>query len=633
ECGPRCRSHQHALEINAAITKGGLREFKAYTSLCSNATNVNDKFGRNVLHMAASCGKLDIIEYLLEEKEYNLKAKDYESGWTALHRALFYGQLAAARLLIQYKHDIRTRDFEGLSPLDIILIDRPSYISFSPREPNEVYTWGDNSNFNLGHSSQDRRIIPERVGVFKRISGFIIQVVMCKFHTVFLSQIGQVYSCGHGHGGRLGHSDQQTHVVPKLIEGIKKENCIQVAAAQDHTLFLTDKGIVYGCGSNVNHQLGFTDPVLEVSFTPRMINQEVIKGYNIMGICAGRYHSVVYSRDAVFTFGLNAGQLGEVLLTLGDKYQIHPRMISSFNESDINIVQVKCSDSTTVCLTSLGDIYSCSRYTCRKIGSRWLDIKTITVSGGTLDHLVTTDRDLLKEKGGSELIVAMVTNKGMVFMWREKSPHFKRCNWMIRRELSICDVYLNTNNMGIITDKGEGFLAIWSAVSKDKKKQKMANKYKQVNDEFPTVRLLDFILKNDVEDIQIERIPNIHRATNIVSDSKGRNFAALQVLPNGCLTEIPYIRESSLRKDMMCLFNQSSESDVIHDVIIQCGNKRWAAHRYILASRSEKFDKMIKDTLTDNNDQTPIFDLSDIHPVIIEEILLFLYTDTCTALT
>lgn len=36
---------------------------------------------------------------------------------------------------------------------------------------------------------------------------------MCKFHSVFLSQKGQVYTCGHGQGGRLGHGDEQTYLV------------------------------------------------------------------------------------------------------------------------------------------------------------------------------------------------------------------------------------------------------------------------------------------------------------------------------------------------------------------------------------------------------------------------------------
>lgn len=38
-------------------------------------------------------------------------------------------------------------------------------------------------------------------------------MVLCKFHSVFLSQKGQVFTCGHGQGGRLGHGDEQTYLV------------------------------------------------------------------------------------------------------------------------------------------------------------------------------------------------------------------------------------------------------------------------------------------------------------------------------------------------------------------------------------------------------------------------------------
>ena len=40
-----------------------------------------------------------------------------------------------------------------------------------------------------------------------------IQVVLSKFHSVFLAGDGRVFTCGHGHGGRLGHGDEQSHVV------------------------------------------------------------------------------------------------------------------------------------------------------------------------------------------------------------------------------------------------------------------------------------------------------------------------------------------------------------------------------------------------------------------------------------
>ena len=36
---------------------------------------------------------------------------------------------------------------------------------------------------------------------------------MCKYHSVFVSTAGQVYTCGHGRGGRLGHGHELTVLV------------------------------------------------------------------------------------------------------------------------------------------------------------------------------------------------------------------------------------------------------------------------------------------------------------------------------------------------------------------------------------------------------------------------------------
>ena len=101
ECGPKCRSRRHALDINAAVSKGSLAEVQGYCRLCYNGGQMSDKWGRTALHVAASCGKTDVVEWLLEEKHADVTQKDGESGWTALHRAVFYGQLATATVLIQ----------------------------------------------------------------------------------------------------------------------------------------------------------------------------------------------------------------------------------------------------------------------------------------------------------------------------------------------------------------------------------------------------------------------------------------------------------------------------------------------------------------------------------------------------
>lgn len=67
---------------------------------------------------------------------------------------------------------------------------------------------------------------------------------------------------------------------------------------------------------------------------------------------------------------------------------------------------------------------------------------------------------------------------------------------------------------------------------------------------------------------------------------------------------------------------------------LQTGGHTWPAHKYILLSRSDYFNKLLaeskrKDTLTEHQ----VIEINDIHPEIFEQLLTFLYTDTCDLLT
>ena len=48
---------------------------------------------------------------------------------------------------------------------------------------------------------------------YVRILCLLIQVVLCKFHSVFLTASGSVYTSGVGRGGRLGHGNEYTLMV------------------------------------------------------------------------------------------------------------------------------------------------------------------------------------------------------------------------------------------------------------------------------------------------------------------------------------------------------------------------------------------------------------------------------------
>ena len=62
-------------------------------------------------------------------------------------------------------------------------------------------------------------------------------------------------TCGSNEAGQLGIASRSISQMPKPIENFDKET-IQVQCGKHHTLLLTSSGLVYGCGSNVEGQLG-----------------------------------------------------------------------------------------------------------------------------------------------------------------------------------------------------------------------------------------------------------------------------------------------------------------------------------------------------------------------------------------
>jgi inhibitor of Bruton tyrosine kinase len=61
--------------------------------------NARDWLGRTVLHLACASIEPSSLEYLrllLAHPAVNVNLQDTESHWTALHRALFHGNIAAA---------------------------------------------------------------------------------------------------------------------------------------------------------------------------------------------------------------------------------------------------------------------------------------------------------------------------------------------------------------------------------------------------------------------------------------------------------------------------------------------------------------------------------------------------------
>lgn len=110
DCTNKCASIQHGDNISSVITKRGVTDAELCAFIrwkCCGCGQVNDAMGRNAVHFASSCGRAKLLKWLLMQTQQNtlpqinINAKDLESGYTALHRSIFYGKIHAAVTLIR----------------------------------------------------------------------------------------------------------------------------------------------------------------------------------------------------------------------------------------------------------------------------------------------------------------------------------------------------------------------------------------------------------------------------------------------------------------------------------------------------------------------------------------------------
>lgn len=151
-------------------SSGGKSSSKSSPLTAACEVNARDALGRTVLHLAAAARDGAASEYvrlLLAHPNINVNLSDTESHWTALHRAVYHGNLTIARLLLQ-RVDIDTslKDIEGYTAFDLYNSTLEGTKPTSDDTSNaDLFTWGANRNAALGVGNGDDRAHPELVSI------------------------------------------------------------------------------------------------------------------------------------------------------------------------------------------------------------------------------------------------------------------------------------------------------------------------------------------------------------------------------------------------------------------------------------------------------------------------------------
>ena len=374
-----------ALSGNQIRTSSSIATTKSLANVTLSRADINwrDSHGVTLLHHIASSTSENASEFgvaLLQWPLLDLYLQDEESGWTALHRALYFGNITIARALIardmqdSIAHStaatsqgagglIKMKDREGNSPFDVYgasiasrtihhgsdipLIDANledeendmaqgvtgdmndddistrTVLPTTKIDGDELFAFGSNKNFTLGFGDEDDRQFPERISLTRP------EHLLRRFHNEYEARIpraGHVRSLDDSRSPlRLDELPAAVRYRPIVIQDV------QLSKLHSAILTTDPEANLYVCGFGSGGRLGTGDENTRFGFIN--INGGGLMGKKVVHVGLGQNHTIAISSEGeTLSWGSNTyGQLGYSPNTSGAKdeepVQLLPRQI------------------------------------------------------------------------------------------------------------------------------------------------------------------------------------------------------------------------------------------------------------------------------------------------------------------
>lgn len=242
---------------------------------------------------------------------------------------------------------------DGLKGVNIVQVSAGYSHSLAVSDKGNVYSFGESVHGSLGYPADRNQNLPKIIEYFSDNEIKIVEAVASQFYSLFLTDNGEVYSCGLGEVGALGHGDFDNQELPKKIAALDDISIKQISARSSHSLVLSNTGEVYSFGLNDVGQLGHGD-VTENLNTPTLI--EFFRDIPILKIATGSAHSLVLTRDEKKLYGFgynNSAQLGRVTVKTNVAKPVHIKLLDN-----TNIIEISAGRAHSLVRTEDGEIYS-----------------------------------------------------------------------------------------------------------------------------------------------------------------------------------------------------------------------------------------------------------------------------------
>lgn len=174
---------------------------------------------------------------------------------------------------------------------------------FLTKDPSLVYSCGWNAYGQLGIGNNTEQLTP--VPVIFPPTVKIVGIYAGMDYSMFISSTGQVYACGKNTNGQLGIGGTENYAVPTLISGLQQK-IKYISSQYEHSMFVTENGEVYSCGRNDHGQLGLGDTTdYDVPQKIERLEEPIKK------VCTGIGHTIFLSTSGV-AYGCGKNTYGAV---------------------------------------------------------------------------------------------------------------------------------------------------------------------------------------------------------------------------------------------------------------------------------------------------------------------------------
>ena len=176
-----------------------------------------------------------------------------------------------------------------------------------------AWTCGRNTYGALGVGDRTDRLFFATVNA-RQLGGARIVMAACgALHSVVVSAEGRVWTFGCGSLGILGHNDEQTRLVPALLEAevFEQSKIVTVAAGGAYNMAVGENGTLWAWGLGSSGQLGLGDT--NKRLVPTLVGaEEVFGGSQVRTVACGYDHTLVVTEEGeMWAWGKGAqGRLG-----------------------------------------------------------------------------------------------------------------------------------------------------------------------------------------------------------------------------------------------------------------------------------------------------------------------------------